>query len=138
MRTACFLEPGRSLGGGVERVRLAESLGYDSVWVTHIAGREPLQLLNHYAHHTERIRFGTGVVPIFLRHPALLAQESATLDEVSGGRFSLGIGTSHKITVEGWYGYTLDDPVGRMREYTTILRQIFTGGGASFEGRHYV
>jgi alkanesulfonate monooxygenase SsuD/methylene tetrahydromethanopterin reductase-like flavin-dependent oxidoreductase (luciferase family) len=66
-----------------------------------------------------------------------MAQEAATLDEVSGGRFSLGIGTSHKITVEGWYGLTLDDPVGRMREYTQILRQIFTGGGAGFVGRHY-
>jgi F420-dependent oxidoreductase-like protein len=136
-RIAAFLEPGRSLDEGVERVRLAESLGYESVWVSHIAAREPLQLLGHYAHHTERIGFGTGVVPIFLRHPALMAQEAATLDEASGGRFSLGIGTSHKITVEGWYGYTLDAPVGRMREYSTVLRQIFTTGSSNFDGKHF-
>src|SRR6266480_175506 len=118
-RTACHIEPGRSLETGVTRVRLAESLGYESVWLSHIAAREPLQVIDHYSHHTSRIRFGTGVIPIFLRHPALMAQEAATLDEVTGGRFTLGIGTSHKITVEGWYGLTLNDPVGRMREYTT-------------------
>jgi alkanesulfonate monooxygenase SsuD/methylene tetrahydromethanopterin reductase-like flavin-dependent oxidoreductase (luciferase family) len=137
MRTACFLEPGRSLDDATERVKLAESLGYESVWLSHIAAREPLQVINHYAHHTERIGFGTGVIPIFLRHPALMAQEAATLDEITSGRLSLGIGTSHKITVEGWYGLTLDDPVGRMREYTQVLRQIFTGGGASVEGKHH-
>ena len=136
-RTACHIEPGRSLDSGVTRVKLAESLGYESVWLSHIAAREPLQVINHYSHHTSRIRFGTGVVPIFLRHPALMAQEAATLDEVTGGRFTLGIGTSHKITVEGWYGLRLDDPVGRMREYTTILREIFTKGGVSFSGTHY-
>jgi F420-dependent oxidoreductase-like protein len=134
---AAFLDPGKSLDEAASRVRLAESLGYHSVWVTHIAGREPLQLLNHYAHATERIGLGTAVVPIVLRHPALLAMETATLDEVSGGRFTLGIGISHRITVEGWYGLSLDDPVGRMREYTTILRQILAQGASSVDGTHY-
>ncbi|MGH2662427.1 MAG: LLM class flavin-dependent oxidoreductase [Actinomycetota bacterium] len=134
---ACSLEPGRSLDQGVERVRLAESLGYDSVWVTHIAAREPLQLLGHYAHHTERIGLGTGVVPIVLRHPALMAMEAATLDEVSRGRLRLGIGVSHKVTVEGWYGQTIDDPVGRMREYATIVRDILERGRTELEGNHY-
>jgi F420-dependent oxidoreductase-like protein len=137
MRTAAFIDAGTSLDRALDRVKLAESLGYESVWATHIAGREPLQMMNHFAHGTSRIRFGTGVIPIFLRHPALLAQEAATVDEITGGRLTLGIGTSHRITVGGWYGLTLDDPVGRMREYTTILRQIFTGGSASFEGAHY-
>ena len=137
MSLAAFLDPGRSLDDAVERVRLAESLGYDSVWVTHIASREPLQLLNHYAHGTDRIGLGTAVLPIVLRHPALLAMEATTLDEVSGGRFNLGIGISHRITVEGWYGLSLDDPVGRMREYTTILRQVIQQGSSNFEGNHY-
>jgi F420-dependent oxidoreductase-like protein len=134
---AAFLDPGKSLDEAVARVRLAESLGYHSAWVTHIAAREPLQLLNNYAHATERIGLGTAVVPIVLRHPALLAMETATLDEISGGRFTLGIGISHRITVEGWYGLSLEDPVGRMREYTTILRQILAQGSSSLEGRHY-
>jgi F420-dependent oxidoreductase-like protein len=136
-RLAAFLDAGRSLDDAVERVRLAGSLGYDSVWVTHIARREPLQVLSHYGHATERIGLGTGVVPMMLRHPALLAQEAATLDEISGGRLRLGIGVSHKVTIEGWYGMTLDDPVGRISEYTRVLRQIFTSGGGTFEGKHY-
>ena len=135
-RTAIFLDVGKSLDAAVERARLAESLRYESAWLSHIAAREPLQVINHLAQHTERIGFGTGVVPIFLRHPALMAQESATLDEITGGRFSLGIGTSHKITVEGWYGHTLDDPVGRMREYTTVLRQLFREGASNLDGKH--
>src|SRR5437764_14793853 len=95
-RTAAFLDAGRSVEDATDRVKLVESLGYDSVWTSHIAARDPLQLIAHWARNTERIRFGTAVTPIFLRHPALLAQEAATLDELSGGRFSLGIATSHK------------------------------------------
>ncbi|MBI4259836.1 MAG: LLM class flavin-dependent oxidoreductase [Actinobacteria bacterium] len=137
MRTALALDGGRSLPRAVERVRLAESLGYESAWVTHIAAREPLQLLSAYAHATERIGLATGVVPMVLRHPALLAMEAATLDEVSGGRLTLGIGTSHRSIVEGWYGLSLDDPVGRMREYTGIVRSILRTGSASVEGTHH-
>jgi len=138
VRVAAFLDAGRSLPEAVGRVRLAEELGYDSVWVTHIATREPLQVLGHYAHATSRIGLGTGVVPMALRHPALLGMEAATLDEISGGRLRLGIGVSHKITIEGWYGLELNDPVGRIVETTKVLRLLFTEGGGSFEGRHHV
>ena len=136
-RLAAFVEPGRSLQQAVDRVRLAEDLGYESVWVTHIARREPLQVLSHYAHATERVRLGTAVVPIGLRHPALAAMEAATLDEIAGGRLVLGLGVSHKLTMEAWYGLPIDDPVGRMREYTAIVRQTLSTGSAATEGRHY-
>ena len=136
-RTGLFLEAGRSVDASIERVRLAESLGYESIWSSHIAGRDPIHVFNRWAAATERIGFATGVTPIFLRHPALMAQEAATLDELSGGRFTLGVGTSHKITVEGWYGLSLDHPVDRMREYTTILRQLFTTGASNVDGKHY-
>src|SRR5262245_61773940 len=99
-RVAAFVDAGKSLDEAVERVRLAEALGYDSTWVTHIATREPLQVLSHYVHATSRIGLGTGVVPFALRHPALLAMEAATLDEASGGCLRLGIGVSHRITIE--------------------------------------
>jgi alkanesulfonate monooxygenase SsuD/methylene tetrahydromethanopterin reductase-like flavin-dependent oxidoreductase (luciferase family) len=64
--------------------------------------------------------------------------EAATLDEASGGRLRLGIGVSHKITIEGWYGLSLDDPVGRITECTRILRSMFVSGGEPFEGEHFV
>jgi len=135
-RRAAFLDPGRSLGEAVERVRLAESLGYESVWATQTIARDPLQVMARYATATTTIGLCTGVVPIMTRHPVQLAMEAATLDEIAGGRFSLGIGISHRLTVETMWGLTLDHPVERMEEYTTILRQIFAGG-TGFEGAHY-
>ena len=71
-----------------------------------------------YAQRTERIRVGTGVVPIYSRTPATMAQEAATIDDASGGRMMLGIGVSHRPVVEFWHGQTIDKPVTEMREYT--------------------
>jgi alkanesulfonate monooxygenase SsuD/methylene tetrahydromethanopterin reductase-like flavin-dependent oxidoreductase (luciferase family) len=80
-----------------------------------------------YASVTERVRLGTGVVPIFSRTPASMAQTAATIDEFAGGRMVLGIGVSHQVTVENWYGGKISKPVTQMREYATILRAIFRG-----------
>jgi alkanesulfonate monooxygenase SsuD/methylene tetrahydromethanopterin reductase-like flavin-dependent oxidoreductase (luciferase family) len=122
-----FISAGRSLEQAVERVRLAESLGYDSTYVTHIAGRDSLTVLAAYANRTERIRLGTGVLPIYSRTPAATAQTAATVDELSGGRMVLGIGVSHKVTVEAWYGQEIGRPVAEMREYAGAIRAMFSG-----------
>jgi alkanesulfonate monooxygenase SsuD/methylene tetrahydromethanopterin reductase-like flavin-dependent oxidoreductase (luciferase family) len=110
MGLGCFVSVGRSLDQAVTRVKLAEELGYESVYVTHINGRESLTVLTHYAAHTDRVRLGTGVVPIYTRTPATMAQTAATIDEVSGGRLVLGLGVSHRPVVEGWHGQTIDKP----------------------------
>jgi len=125
--TGCFISTGRSLQAALERVQLAESLGYESVYVTHIAGRESLTVLTAYALSTTSIRLGTGVVPIYTRTPATMAQTAATIDELSGGRLTLGLGVSHRPVVEGWHGQTIDRPVAEMREYTAIVRAILRG-----------
>src|SRR4029079_11639688 len=122
-----FISAGRSLEQAVERVRLAESLGYDSTYVTHIAGRDSLTVLTDYVVHTERIRLGTGVLPIYSRTPAATAQTAATIDELSGGRMVLGVGVSHRLTVEAWYGQSIDRPVAEMREYVGAIRAMFRG-----------
>ena len=109
--TGTFISVGRSLDQAVERVRRAEELGYDSVYVTHIAGRDSLTVLMAYAAATERIRLGTGVLPIYSRTPVATAQQAATIDEFSGGRMVLGIGVSHQVTVENWYGSKIEHPV---------------------------
>jgi alkanesulfonate monooxygenase SsuD/methylene tetrahydromethanopterin reductase-like flavin-dependent oxidoreductase (luciferase family) len=127
MATGCFISTGRSLSEAIERVKLAESLGYESVYVTHVAGRESLTVLGAYAQATSRIRIGTGVVPIYTRTPATMAQTAATLDEIAGGRLTLGMGVSHRPVVEGWHGQRIDRPVAEMREYTTIVRAILRG-----------
>ncbi len=127
MATGCFISTGRSLDDAIERVRLAESLGYESVYVTHIAGRESLTVLTAYALATSTIRVGTGVVPIYTRTPATMAQTAATIDELSGGRLTLGLGVSHRPVVEGWHGQSIDRPVAEMREYASIVRAILRG-----------
>jgi F420-dependent oxidoreductase-like protein len=123
----CFVSTGRSLQDAIERVRLAESLGYETAYVTHIAGRESLTVVTAYALATSTIRVGTAVVPIYTRTPATMAQTAATIDELSGGRLTLGLGVSHRPVVEGWHGQTIDRPVAEMREYLSIVRAILRG-----------
>jgi F420-dependent oxidoreductase-like protein len=122
-----FISVGRDLETAVERVKLAESLGYESVYVTHIAARDPFVVLGAYAAATDRIRLGTGVTPMYARTPVATAQTAATLDEYSGGRHVLGLGVSHRPVVEGWYGQEIGKPVREMREYLTIVRAILRG-----------
>lgn len=127
MPIGCFVSAGRSLPEAVERVRLAESLGYEAAYVTHLAGRDALQVTMAYALATERIAVGTGVVPIYSRTPATMAQEAATIQDASGGRMRLGIGVSHRPVVEHWHGQSIGRPVTEMREYAAILRAILAG-----------
>ena len=127
MGLGCFVSVGRELATALERVKLAESLGYESVYVTHIAARDPFTVLTAYAGATDSIRLGTGVTPIYARTPVATAQAAATIDEYSGGRMVLGIGVSHRPVVEGWYGQQIDKPVREMREYLGVVRAIFRG-----------
>src|SRR5438128_12432465 len=78
--------------------------------------RDASLVLAAYASHTQRVKLGTGVLPIYTRHPTAMAQMAASLDELSGGRFILGLGVSHKVTVEGMWGLRLENPVDAMRE----------------------
>jgi alkanesulfonate monooxygenase SsuD/methylene tetrahydromethanopterin reductase-like flavin-dependent oxidoreductase (luciferase family) len=122
-----FISPGKSLERGITRARLADELGFDSVYTTHIAGRDSLTVLAAYAATTNRIRVGTGVLPIFSRTPVSTAQTAATIDELSGGRMVLGLGVSHQVTVENWFDSKIIKPVSQMREYASIVRAIFRG-----------
>jgi alkanesulfonate monooxygenase SsuD/methylene tetrahydromethanopterin reductase-like flavin-dependent oxidoreductase (luciferase family) len=122
-----FISAGRSLEDALERVRRADALGYDSVYVTHIAGRDSLTLLMAYAAASQRVKLGTGVLPLYSRTPVATAQQAVTIDEYSGGRMVVGLGVSHKVTVENWYGTELVQPVRAMREYVEIVRACFRG-----------
>src|SRR5215207_6669985 len=121
MALGCFVSTGRSIEQSLARVQRAEELGYESAYVTHIAGRESLTVVTAYAMRTQRIRVGTGVVPIYTRTPATMAQTAATIDDLTTlgqpaergahGRLNLGLGVSHRPVVEGWHGQTIDRPV---------------------------
>ena len=127
MALGTFIGAGRSLDSALARVERAEELGYESVFVTHIAGRDSITLLTGYACRTSRVRLGTGVIPIYARTPCNMAQSFATLDELSGGRAIAGLGVSHKPVVEHWFGQSIDKPLAEMREYVAILRAILRG-----------
>lgn len=136
MKRAAYVIPGRDLGAAADLARRAETLGYDSVWVTHGLGRDSFLVLAAYGAATRRLGLGNGVVPIYPRHPAAMAQAALTLSEMTGGRFVLGIGVSHKSMIEGMLGLRLEDPLGTMREYVAVLRGAL-GSGASFAGKHF-
>jgi F420-dependent oxidoreductase-like protein len=136
LKRAAFLNPGRDLAAGVDLARRAEALGYDSAWVTHGSGRDSFLVLAAYGAATTRLGLGNGVVPIYPRHPVAMAQAALTLSEISGGRFRLGIGVSHKVSMETSLGLTLREPLAVMREYVAVLRGAL-GGTADFAGRHY-
>ena len=122
-----FISPGRSLQRAITRARLADELGFDSVYTIQVAGRDALTVLSAYAVTTNRIRLGTGVLPIFSRTPVATAQTAATIDELSGGRMVLGLGVSHQVTVENWFDSKIEKPVTQMREYAGIVRAILRG-----------
>jgi F420-dependent oxidoreductase-like protein len=122
-----FISVGRSLDNALDRVRMAEQLGYHSVYTTHVAGRDSLTVLAAYASVSQSVQLGTGVLPMYSRTPAATAQQAVTIDELSNGRLNLGIGVSHRVTVENWYGTTIDKPVSEMRDYVAVLRAIFAG-----------
>lgn len=136
MTLAAYLSPGRDLAAGVAMARRAEALGYDSVWVTHGGGRDSFLVLAAYGAATTRIGLGNGVVPIHPRHPVATAQSALTLAEMTGGRFRLGLGVSHRPSIEDMLGLDLGPPLALMREYVAVLRGAL-GAGADFKGRHY-
>src|SRR5436309_12832297 len=110
MRRAAYLTPGRDFATAVELARRAEALGYESVWVTHGLGRDSFLVLAAYGATTTRLGLGNGVVPIYPRHPVAMAQAALTLSELSGGRFRLGIGVSHRASTETMLGLAAVEP----------------------------
>ena len=118
----------------IEFAQLAEGLGYDSIWVPEMWGRDAFSILSLIALNTKRIRLGAGIVSVFSRTPAIIAQTTATLDEFSEGRIILGLGTSGPLVIENWHGVKFDQPLRRTREYVEIIRMIVSGQRVNYEG----
>jgi F420-dependent oxidoreductase-like protein len=137
-RLAAITTAVKTLDESVARAKMAERLGYESVWSVQLPpARDASLILAAYAAATQHVKLGTGVLPIYTRHPTAMVQMAATLDELSGGRFILGIGVSHKVTVEAMWGMQLEHPVDAMREYLTIVRTSLRDGGCAFDGRFF-
>jgi F420-dependent oxidoreductase-like protein len=116
----------------------AERLGFDSVWTAEAYGSDAFSPLCWIGARTSRIKLATGIVQISARTPACTAMTAMTIDHLSGGRLILGLGVSGPQVVEGWYGQPFPRPMGRMREYITLLRAMLKREGpVTFEGEHY-
>lgn len=102
----------------------AENLDFDSVWTAESWGSDAFSPLAYIAGHTSRIRLGTAVVQLSARTPAATAMAALTVDHLSNGRLTLGLGVSGPQVVEGWYGQPFGKPLARTREYIDIIRQI--------------
>jgi F420-dependent oxidoreductase-like protein len=127
-----------SLSEALDTVKEAERLGFDSVWASETYGSDALTPLAWWGSHTEKVRLGTTIVQISARRPTATAMAAMTMDHLSGGRFMLGLGVSGPQVVEGWYGEPFAKPLARMREYVSIVRDVFARREpVSSEGPHY-
>ena len=109
------------------QARLAEELGFSDLASTQGPARDALTTFAALAAITERVTLSTTVVPIYAHSPASMAQAAATIDDISGGRFRLGLGVGHRISMEGWHGQSIGQPVAEMREYLGIVRSVLQG-----------
>ena len=118
-----------------EMASLAESRGYEMVWVPEGSGRDSLTQLTFLAAHTDRIKLATGILPIYYRTPMLTAMSAAGLGTLSQGRFVLGLGVGHRPSVEGTHGVPFRRPLTRMRETVTLVQSLLRGEQVAHAGR---
>ena len=117
-----------------EQIQRAADDGFGSAWMSNIFGLDALTALAVAGSGVPGIELGTAVVPTYPRHPAALAQQSLTAAVATGGRLTLGIGTSHKIVIEDMFGYDYGQPIRHMREYLAVLLPLLDRRPASFTG----
>ncbi|MCV7431698.1 LLM class F420-dependent oxidoreductase [Mycolicibacterium bacteremicum] len=137
MRTGIFLSYAGGFKEAAEQVVHLEKAGADIALVAEAYSFDAISQLGYLAAKTSTIELGTGVVPIYVRTPTLLAMTAAGLDYVSDGRFRLGIGTSGPQVMEGFHGVPFEAPMGRTREVVDICRQVWRREKVNYQGKHY-
>ncbi|MDT5187673.1 MAG: hypothetical protein QOI29_5831, partial [Mycobacterium sp.] len=137
MRTGIFLNYAGGFLEAVDEVVELEKIGVDIALVAEAYSFDAISQLGFLAARTSRIELASGVVPIYVRTPTLLAMTAAGLDYVSDGRFRLGIGTSGPQVMEGFHGVPFDAPLGRTREVVEICRQVWRRERVNYDGKYY-
>jgi F420-dependent oxidoreductase-like protein len=125
---------GLSADEQLELVREAERLGYDSVWAAEAYGSDAATVLAWLAGQTEKINLGSAIFQIPGRSPAMTAMTAATLDQISGGRFRLGLGPSGPQVSEGWHGVRFGRQLQRTREYVEVVRSALARERVEYQG----
>jgi F420-dependent oxidoreductase-like protein len=118
----------------IELTREAEALGFDSVWTAEAYGSDAATVLAWLAGQTTKIRLGSGILQIPARSAAMTAMTAATIDQMSGGRFILGLGTSGPQVSEGWHGVRFGKQLQRTREYIEVVRLALAHQKVEFHG----
>ncbi len=129
-------QPG-DIEGLIAQVKRAEADGFASGWFAQIFGVDAIMVAALCARATTSIELGTAVVPTYPRHPMVMAQQALTAAAISGGRFTLGIGLSHQMVIEGMYGLSFAKPFSHMREYLAVLGPLLRSGSVSYAGSEY-
>ncbi|MFT5012002.1 MAG: F420-dependent oxidoreductase-like protein [Patiriisocius sp.] len=129
---------GKVINLGMDRIKYAESLGYDSVWTAEAYGSDAVTPATWILANTNKIKVGTAIMQMPGRSPAMTAMTAMTLNQLSNGRFILGLGASGPQVVEGWHGQAYGRPVTRIKEYVSIVKQIMAREGpVEHKGFHY-
>ena len=126
-----------SLDAIAEQAQRAESLGYDRVWLPETWGRDAITVLATIAERTESVGVGASVLPVYSRSPAILGQSAATLQELSGGRFRLGLGPSGPIVIENWHGVEYREPLRYTRETVEVVSAVLSGEVVDYDGEFF-
>jgi F420-dependent oxidoreductase-like protein len=129
--------PDGTLDGLVATAKRYEAAGFDNLWMANIFGLDAINALGIVGRETSRIALGTAVVPTYPRHPVAIAQQALTTQAAAKGRFSLGIGLSHKIVIENMLGFSYDRPALHMKEYLEVLGPLCRGEGVQYRGEQY-
>jgi 5,10-methylenetetrahydromethanopterin reductase len=134
MRIGLGLEVSGTIDDVVARAQALADTGVASLWSSQIFGWDTLTALAVVGREVPTVTLGTAVVPIHPRHPTMLAAQALTVQAATGGRLALGIGLSHKMVVEGMWGFSFDHPARYMEEYLSILMPMLSGEQVSFQG----
>lgn len=118
----------------VEYASLAVEAGVDTVWVSEGTGQDSVVLLAQLVERFDSVEFGSAIFDVFSRSPAQLAMAAAGLDDVSGGRFRLGVGVSGPARIEGFHGVPYERPLRRQREYIEIVKAYLAGETVDYDG----
>lgn len=119
----------------LERVQIADAVGVHSAWVPEAWGRDAFTILALLADRTKKVQLGTAIVNTYSRTPAALAQHFATLDELSGGRMIIGLGTSGPQVIEHFHGVKFNPPLTRMKEYIEIINILMRNEPLKYDGK---
>ena len=125
---------GATIHDQVAIAKLGEELGYRDAWVTEVSGTDAVSVLAAAAMSTERIRLATGIIASYVRSPYLMAMTANTLQDLSDGRFVLGLGTSTAPIVSNWHGIRWEKPLRYTREYVELFRKLTAGERVKHEG----